>query len=76
MSLNAELWIAMAAAALFYHYAATRKLPAQLYVLASVAVSIASMLAIAQGWAGVLVAQVVLFAAIWGYQKFRKPPMP
>ena len=76
MSLNAELWIAMAAAALFYHYAATRKLSVQLYVLASVAVSIIAMLAISQGWVGVLVAQLVLFVAIWGYQKFRKPPMP
>jgi hypothetical protein len=74
MSLNPELWIAMAAAALLYHYAATRKLPAQLYVLASVAVSIVSMLVIGQGWVGVLVAQVVLFAVLWGYQRFRKPP--
>lgn len=76
MSLNPELWIAMAAAALLYHYAATRKLPAPLYVLASVAVSIVAMLAIGQGWIGVLVAQLVLFAALLAYQRFRKPPKP
>ncbi len=72
MNLNLELWVAMAAAALFYHYASTQKRPPAVYVLASVAVSAIIMLAIGQGAVGVLVGQAILFAAVLAYQKLRK----
>ena len=72
MNLNLELWVAMAAAALFYHYANARNAPAAVYVLASVAVSAIIMLTIGQGAVGVLVAQAILFAAVFAYQKLRK----
>ena len=72
MNLNLELWVAMAAAALFYHYASTCKAPTAVYVLASVAVSVIIMLTIGQGAVGVLVGQAILFAAVFAYQKLRK----
>ena len=72
MNLNLELWVAMAAAALFYHYASARKAPAAIYVLASVAVSAIIMLTIGQGAVGVLVGQAILFAAVFVYQKLRE----
>lgn len=72
MNLNLELWVAMAAAALFYHYANTQKAPTGVYVLASVAVSVIIMLTIGQGAVGVLVGQLILFAAVFAYQKLRK----
>ena len=72
MSLNLELWIAMAAAALVYHYANIRKVSTAAYVLASVAVSALVMLLIGQGWAGVLIGQLLLFGVIFAYEKFRK----
>ncbi|MCY7387155.1 MAG: hypothetical protein LH481_03680 [Burkholderiales bacterium] len=75
MNLNLELWVGMAAAALFYHYAntqKTQKAPATVYVLASVAVSVIVMLTIGQGAIGVLVGQAILFAVVFAYQKLRK----
>ena len=72
MNLNLELWVAMAAAALFYHYATTQKAPTAAYVLASVAVSVITMLTIGQGAVGVLVGQAILFAAVFAYQKLKK----
>ena len=71
MNLNLELWVAMAAAALFYHYANTQKAPTVVYVLASVAVSVIIMLAFGQGAVGVLVGQAILFAAVLAVQKLR-----
>ena len=71
MSLNAELWIAMAAAALFYHLAVRQKAPTAVYVLASVAVSIVVMLVLAQGWEALLIAQLVLLALLLGYRALR-----
>ena len=71
MNLNLELWVAMAAAALFYHYANTQKAPTAIYVLASVAVSVVVMLTIGQGAVGALVGQAILFVAIFVYQKLR-----
>lgn len=71
MSLNAELWIAMAAAALFYHLAVRQKAPTAVYVLASVAVSIIVMLALAQGWEALLGSQLVLLALILLFRKIR-----
>ena len=72
MNLNLELWVAMGAAALFYHYANTRKAPTAVFVLASVAVSALMMLAVGQGVVAVLIGQVVLFAALFAYLKLRK----
>ena len=72
MNLNLKLWVAMAAAALFYHCANTQKAPTTVYVLASVAVSVIVMLTIEQGAVGVLVGQAILFAAVFAYQKLRK----
>lgn len=72
MNLNPELWIAMAAAALFYHFANTRKAPAAVFVLASVAVSTLIMLTNWQGYVGILIGQTILLAALIGYLKWRK----
>lgn len=72
MSLNLELWIAMAAAALFYHYASIRKASTAAYVLASVTVSVLVMLIIVQGWAGILIGQLLLFGVIFAYEKLGK----
>ena len=72
MSLNLELWIAMAAAALFYQYARIHKVSTAAYVVASVTVSVLVMLIIGQGWEGVLIGQLILFALIFTYAKIRK----
>ena len=72
MNLNLELWVAMGAAALFYHYANTRKAPTAVFVLASVAVSALMMLAVGQGVVAVPIGQVVLFAGLFTHLKFRK----
>ena len=72
MSANAELWIAMAAAALCYHYANTQKAPVAIFVLASVAVSALVMLATGFGYVGILIGQAILFAALFAYLKLRK----
>jgi hypothetical protein len=72
MNLNLELWVAMAAAALFFHFANRSKAPAAVFVLASVAVSALVMLTVEQGYLAVLIGQVVLFAVIFAYLKIRK----
>lgn len=72
MNLNLELWVAMAAAALFYHYANIRKASTPLFVLSSVAVSALVMLFVGQGYVGVLVGQATLFAVLFLYLRFRK----
>ena len=72
MNLNLELWVGMGAAALFYHFANTRKADTALFVLASVAVSVLMMLVVAQGVVGLLIGQVVLFAVLFAYLKLRK----
>jgi hypothetical protein len=64
MSFDPELWIAMGAAALFYHYANSRKGPTQIYLFASVVVSALCMLVFKQGWIGLLIGQATLFGAI------------
>jgi hypothetical protein len=61
LSFDPQLWIAMAAAALFYHYASSRKASIQLYLLLSVAVSAAYLLWSQTGWLGLIIAQIVLF---------------
>ncbi len=72
MNLNAELWIAMAAAALFYHFARTRKAAAPIFVLVSVAVSTLIMLTNWHGYVGILIGQAVLFVVLIAYLKWRK----
>lgn len=72
MNLNLELWVAMAAAALLYHYANIRKASAPLFVLSSVAVSALVMLIVGQGYIGVLVGQAILFAVLFLYLRLRK----
>ena len=72
MNLNLELWVAMAAAALFYHYANIRKASTPLLVLSSVAVSALVMLIVGQGYIGVLAGQAILFAVLFLYLRLRK----
>ena len=70
MNLDLELWVAMAAAALFYQYANVHKASTQLFLLSSVAVLV--MLTVGPGYIGMLTGQALLFAALFLYLKFRK----
>ena len=73
MSLDPQLWIAMGAAALYYHYATSCKAPVQAYLLASVVVSIACMLVFRQGWIELLIGQTALFLSIKLYEYRNRP---
>ena len=72
MNLDLELWVAMAAAALFYQYANVHKASTQLFLLSSVAVSVLVMLTVGPGYIGMLTGQALLFAALFLYLKLRK----
>ena len=71
MNLDLELWIAMAAAALFYQYANVNKASTQLFLLSSVAVSVLVKLTAGPGYIGMLVGQAFLFAVLFLYLKSR-----
>jgi hypothetical protein len=58
----------MGAAALYYHYATSRKAPVQAYLLASVVVSTACMLMFRQGWLELIIGQTALFMLIKFYE--------
>jgi len=73
VSLDPQLWIAMGAAALFYHYANSRKAPVQAYLLASIVVSVACILIFRQSWVELTIGQVALFLAIKLYERRNKP---
>jgi hypothetical protein len=64
VSFDPQLWVAMAAAALFYHYATSQKASTQLYLFASVVVSAICMLVLKVDWIGLTAAQVVLFIVL------------
>ena len=72
MSLNLGLWIAMAGAALFFHYAGRHKAPTAIYVLLSVSISALAMVLSDSDWPSVLVGQLLLFAAIEIFRRIRK----
>jgi CHASE2 domain-containing sensor protein len=61
VSFDPQLWIAMAAAALFYHYARSQKATVHLYLFLSVSVSAAYLLWAQTGWLGLIIAQLALF---------------
>jgi hypothetical protein len=63
----------MGAAALYYHYATSRKAPVQAYLLASVLVSTACMLMFRQGWLELIIGQTVLFLLIKLYERQNRP---
>jgi hypothetical protein len=73
MILDPQLWIAMGAAAFYYHYATSRKAPVQAYLLASVVVSTACMLMFRQGWLELIIGQTALFLSIKLYEHRNRP---
>jgi hypothetical protein len=73
VSLDPQLWIAMGAAALYYHYATSRKASVQAYLLASVVVSTTCMLMFRQGWFELIIGQTALFLSIKLYERRNKP---
>ncbi len=72
MSLDISLWLAMGAAAFFYHHALGRGKPAALFMLISVAVSVLAMVLFPREWLAILLAQLLLFGEFGVYAKFRR----
>jgi len=72
MNLNLDLWVAMAAAALFFHHANRQKVHPAFFVMASVMVSALVMLLLPATPLAVLGGQVGLFVVIAGLQRLRK----
>ncbi len=72
MSLDFSLWLAMGAAAFFYHHALGRGKPPALFMLVSVAVSVLAMVVFPREWLAILLGQLLLFGAIFAYARFRR----
>ena len=71
MNLNLDLWIAMAGAALFFHYAGVQKVHPAYYVMASVSVSALVMLFLAADWMILLGSQFALWALLTAIHRSR-----